>query len=83
MLVILVWLKKVRPILKLPSLKWMIELELLSIRIFLVKVILKIGQEKYFLSILLWKLILGLIKFKERKNMKMNFYEKELLLSEL
>ena len=42
---ILIWLKKLRPILKLLSLKLMIESELLSIRIFLVKITLKIGQE--------------------------------------
>ena len=36
----------------------MVELELISIRIFLVKVILKIGQEKHLLSVLLLKLIL-------------------------
>ena len=39
----------------------MIKSELLSIKIFLVKVTMKIGQEKYLLSILFWKLILGLI----------------------
>ena len=48
----------------LKALKLMIELELLSIKIFLVKVTLKIGQEKYLLSILFLKLILGLIKLK-------------------
>ena len=53
--------KKMRQILKLLSLKLMIESELLSMRLFLVKVILKIGQEKYLLSILFWKLILGVI----------------------
>ena len=41
-----------------------IELQLLSIRIFLGKVTLTIGQEKYLLSILFWKLILGHIKLK-------------------
>ena len=41
-----------RPILKLPSLKLMIKSELLSIGILLIKVPLKIGQEKYLLSIL-------------------------------
>ena len=51
-------------ILKPLSLKLMIELELLSIRIFLVKVPLKIRREKYLLSILFRKLVLGLIKFK-------------------
>ena len=61
---ILIWLKKLRPILKLLSLKLMIESESLSIRIFLVKITLKIGQEQYFLSILFWKLILTLIKLK-------------------
>ena len=38
--------KKLGPILKLLNLKLMIESELLSIRIFLVMVTLKIGQEK-------------------------------------
>ena len=61
---ILIWLKKLRPILKLLSLKLMTESESLSIRIFLVKITLKIGQEYYFLSILFWKLILTLIKLK-------------------
>ena len=42
----------------------MIERELLGIKIFLVKVILKIGQEKYLLLVLFCKLILGLIKMK-------------------
>ena len=58
MLIILLLLKKLRPILKLQSLKLMVELELLSIRIFLARVILKIGQEKYLLSIPFRKLIL-------------------------
>ena len=38
--------------------------ELLGIRISLVKIALKNGLEKYLLSILCWKLILGLIKIK-------------------
>ena len=66
MLTILLWLKK---------LKLMIESELLSIIIFLVKVILKIGQERYLLSILFWKILLGHIdldldnyRFRQRKN---------------
>ena len=42
----------------------MIESELLSIRIFLVRVTLKICQEKYFLQIPFRKLILGLTKLK-------------------
>ena len=46
------------------TLKWMIEIELPSIKIILVKVTRKIGQEKYLLLILFWKLILGLIKLK-------------------
>ena len=37
----------------------MIESESQNIRIFLVMVTLKIGQEKYLLFILLWRLILG------------------------
>ena len=42
----------------------MTDSELLSIRLFLVKVTLKTGQEKYLLLILFWKLILGYIKLK-------------------
>ena len=61
---IVLWMKQLRPILKLLNLNLMTESELLSIRIFSVKVILKIGQEKYLLSILFGKLILGLIKLK-------------------
>ena len=38
--------------------------ELLSIKMFLGKVNLKSGQEKYLFSILYWKLILELIKLK-------------------
>ena len=49
---------------KLLMLKLMIEPEILIIKIFSVKVALKIGQEKYLLSILFWKIILGLIKWK-------------------
>ena len=56
--------EKFRTIQKLLNLKLIIESELLSIRIFLVRVILKIGQEKYLLLILFCKLILGHIKFK-------------------
>ena len=41
--------------------KLIIESELLNITILLVKVTLKIGEEKYLLFILFWKLILGLI----------------------
>ena len=52
MLIILLQLKKLKRILKLLSLKLTIELELLSIKIFLVKVTQKIGQDKYLLSTL-------------------------------
>ena len=45
--------ERLRPIVELLSLKLMIELELLSIRKFLVKVILKIGQEKFIIYSLL------------------------------
>ena len=61
----------------------MAESEWISIRMFLVKVTLKIGQEKYLLPILFWKLILGLMKLKiytKKKNI-WSFYEKELLLT--
>ena len=64
MLISLLWLKKLRKIIKLPGLKLLIESELLNIRIYLVKVTLKIGQGKYLLLILAWKVILGLIKLK-------------------
>ena len=53
MLTFLRWLKKLRRILMLLNLKLMIESQLISIRIFLVKVTLKIGLEKYFLLILI------------------------------
>ena len=64
MLIIVFWLKKLRLILKFLNLELMTESGLLSIGTFLVKITLKIGQEKYFLLILFWKLILGLIKLK-------------------
>ena len=64
LLIILLWVKKLKWILKLPNLKLMIESELQSIRIFLVKVTLKIDQKKYLLLILFWKIILGLRKLK-------------------
>ena len=62
MLIVLLWLKKLRRILKLLSLKLMIWSELLSIKIFLVQFTLKIGQEKYLLLIPFWKLILRITK---------------------
>ena len=64
--------------LQLLSLKLMIELELLSIRVFLVKVILKFGQEKYLLSFL--KTIPWTCKPKDLNGEKV-FIEKELLLT--
>ena len=89
MLIILLWLKKLRPILKLLSLKLMTESELLSMKIFLVKT-LKIGQEKYFLLIPFWKLKtwtykIKNLKVKGSKGEKVigSFYEKELSLSTL
>ena len=56
----------------------MIESELVSIRIVLVKVTLKTGQEKHLISILFWKPILGLIKTKDLNGEKImeRFYEK-------
>ena len=61
----------------------MTESEWISIRMFLVKVTLKIGQEKYLLPILFWKLILGLMKLKiyTKEKIIWSFYEKELLLN--
>ena len=64
MLIILLWLKKFGVILKILSLKILIEPELLSIRIFLVNVTLTIGQEEYLLLILFWKLVPGHMKLK-------------------
>ena len=61
MLVILFWLKNWH---QSNSLKLMIELEILTIRIFLVNVTLKIDQKIYLLIILCWKIILGYIKLK-------------------
>ena len=61
MLVILFWLENWH---QSNSLKLMIELEILTIRIFLVNVTLKIDQKIYLLIILCWKIILGYIKLK-------------------
>ena len=63
--------EKLRLTLKLLSLMLMMESELLSITILLVKAILKIDQEKYLLQILFWNLIRVLIKLKIQ-----SFYEK-------
>ena len=57
-------LKKLSWILNLLSLKLMIEPKFLSIGMVLGNFTLKIGQEKYLLSILFWKLALGLVKLK-------------------
>ena len=65
----------------------MIELELIDIRSFLVKIKLKNGQEKFSLSILFWKLILWLKRLKiglkdlEGKEMIRTFHKNKLLLS--
>ena len=56
-----------------PKFKEIIESKLLSIKIILVNVIPKIGQERYLLSILFWKLVLGLMKLKiytEKKSLE-------------
>ena len=60
----LAWTEKVETNTKTLIPKRKIDWEFLNIRIFLVKVVIKIGQEKYLLSILFWKLILQLIKLK-------------------
>ena len=57
----------------------MTESKILSIRIFLVKVTLKIRQEKYLLRILFLKLTLG--KYLNGEKIIGSFYEKKLLLS--
>ena len=80
MAIIVLQLKILSQILKLPNLKQMIVSGSLSIRIYLVKVILKIGQKKYLLSIMFWKLILGHIKLEIWTEKKCS-YEKELLWS--
>ena len=80
MLIILLLLKTLRPILKLQSLKLTIELELLSARIFLVKVIQEIGQ-LVIDSVL--KTNPWTYKFKDLNGEKIigSFYEKEFLSS--
>ena len=64
MLNILIWIEKLKQIIKFLNLKLIRKSDLPTIRIFLVNFTLKIGQEKYLLSILFWKLILGHIKLK-------------------
>ena len=56
--------EKIERVTKLLNLKLMIESELQSIRIFLVKVTLKIGHGRYLLLIPFWELIFGHIKLK-------------------
>ena len=61
---------------KAPKIRVIDRVIITNIRIFLVKFSLKIGQKKYLLLILFWKLILGLIEIKhlnEEKNNR-NFF---------
>ena len=82
MLIIMLWVEKLRPIIKLINLKLIVGLELLIIRRFSVKVSLKIAPKKCLLSILLWKLILRhKIKDLEAEKITGSFYEKEFMLS--
>ena len=83
MLIILLWMKKLKPIFKLLNLKLMTESELLSIRIFLVKVTLKNGWEEYLLSILCSNPLTCKIKDLNEERIIGSFNEKELLLSKL
>ena len=58
---------------KAPKIRVIDRVIITNIRIFLVKFSLKIGQKKYLLLILFWKLILGLIEIKhlnEEKNIR-------------
>ena len=77
-------MKTLRPILKLLNLKLMIELEILSIQLFLVKVILKIGQEIFIFIIESGsKTIPWTYKIQDLNREKVieSFYEKELLIT--
>ena len=80
MLIILPLLNKLRQILKLLNLRSVIDRRLQSIRIFLIKVIPKIGQKKYSWLILCWKLT---IKYLNGETIIGRFNEKELLTSML
>ena len=80
MLIILLSLNKLRQILKLLNLRSVIDRRLQSIRIFLIKVIPKIGQKKYSWLILCWKLT---IKYLNGETIIGSFNEKELLTSML
>ena len=88
MLIILLWLTKLKQIIKLLSLELIIEPESQSIRICLVKVRLKTGQEKYLLSILFWERTLDIQNygFKRRKNNRKFLWKKiviEFIINEL
>ena len=80
MLIILLLLNKLRQMLKLLNLRSVIDRRLQSIRIFLIKVIPKIGQKKYSWLILCWKLT---IKYLNGETIIGSFNEKELLTSML
>ena len=80
MLIILLLLNKLRQMLKLLNLRSVIDRRLQSIRIFLIKVIPKIGQKKYSWLILSWKLT---IKYLNGETIIGSFNEKELLTSML
>ena len=79
-MIIQFWLKQLRPTLKLLSVRLMIESRLLSIRIFLVQVTVKIGKEKYLSLVLFWT-----YKIKDLIGKKIigSFHEKELVLIKL
>ena len=57
---------------KAPKIRVIDRVIITNIRIFLVKFSLKIGQKKYLLLILFWKLILGLIEIKHLNEEKNN-----------
>ena len=83
MLIILFQLKILTQMVKILKLKLMIESELLSIMIFLVKATLKIGQDKSLLMILFCKPHPWTHKVEDSNGEKVigSFYEKELLWS--
>ena len=83
MLIILFQLKILTQMVKILKLKSMIESELLSITIFLVKATLKIGQDKSLLMILFCKPNPWTHKVEDSNGEKVigSFYEKELLWS--
>ena len=65
--------------LKLINEKLVIELELLSIRVLLGKVTLKVGQEKYLSLVLSRKVILGLTKLKIQTEKKLSYCRKRIV----